>query len=95
MRYFRCSSDMVYEHARATLDLAWGHPNPQTQTITCVDPSAVAPRDSVGRILLSLKSEFCEYEAAAALLPELLATGTVEEINAAEYTASLREAATL
>jgi len=35
--------------------------------------------------MLAVQSEFCQYEASAALLPELIATGTVEEITAAEY----------
>jgi hypothetical protein len=32
-----------------------------------------------------VRPEFCAYEAAAAMLPGLLASGAVEEITAAEY----------
>jgi len=89
MRYFRTASDAVYEQARLTLDAAWGHPNPVTKTVTCFDPAAVAPRDTQGRILLAVNDEFCQYEAAAAMLPQLLSSGAVEEIDAATYRASL------
>lgn len=89
MRYFRTASDAVYEQARLTLDAAWGHPNPVTKTVTCFDPAAVAPRDPQGRIVLAVNDEFCQYEAAAAMLPQLLASGLVEEITAEQYHAAL------
>jgi hypothetical protein len=90
MRYFRSSSDEVYEQARLTLDAAWGHPNSATKTVTCVDPASVAPRDAQGRIVLAVNDEFCQYEAAAAMLPQLLASGVVEEIDAATYQAAVQ-----
>jgi hypothetical protein len=34
---------------------------------------------------LAVLSEFCEYEAVAAVLPNLLASGAVQEIDAAAY----------
>lgn len=85
MRYFRTSDADLYESIRLQLDAAWGHPTPDGQTITCIDPAAVAPRDSAGRVLLAVNDEFCGYEAVAAVLPGLLATGAVEEIDAAAY----------
>jgi hypothetical protein len=84
-RYFRISDDAVYESLRLQLDAAWGHPTPDGSTETCVDPATVAPRDSAGSILLSVPSEFADYEPAASMLPELLASGEVEEISAADY----------
>jgi hypothetical protein len=84
-RYFRIADAAIYESLRLQLDAAWGHPTPGGDTITCVNPAAVAPRDSVGRILLSVRGEFAEYEPAASMLPELLASGEVEEISAADY----------
>lgn len=89
MRHFRSSSDAVYEQARLTLDAAWGHPNPATNTVTCIDPAAVAPRDSSGRIVLAVKDEFCELPAAVELLPQLLSSGAVDEISEAEYAAAV------
>jgi hypothetical protein len=89
MRYFRIASDAAYETVRLQLDAAWGHPTPDGSVITCVDPAASAPRDSQGRILLAVLPAFCEYEAVAAMLPQLLAAGVVEEINEATYVAAM------
>ncbi len=88
MRYFRTASDEVYEQARATLDAAWGHPNEATKTVTCIDPAAVAPRDSEGRIVLAVSESFTQYSVAVDLLPQLLAAGAVEEIDEATYRAA-------
>jgi hypothetical protein len=90
MRYFRTLSDEVYEQARLSLDAAWGHPNAATKTVTCIDPASVAPRDSQGRIVLAVRNEFCAYEAAAVMLPQLLASGAVEEIDEATYRAAVQ-----
>jgi hypothetical protein len=79
--FFRISDDAVYEQVRLGLDAAWGHVPPET----CVDPAAVAPRDSQGRILLAVRPEFVAFDAVAAMLPQLLASGVVEEIDASEY----------
>jgi hypothetical protein len=89
MRYFRTSDDALYESIRLGLDAAWGHPTPDGKTLTCFDPAAVAPRDSQGRVLLAVHSEFCEYEAVAATLPQLIASGGVEEIDGAAYMAAI------
>ena len=86
MRYFRClAGDEAYEQIRATLDVAWGHPNAVTKTLTCIDQASVAPRDTQGRIMLATSEAFCEYEAAAQMLPLLISGGTIEEIDAATY----------
>lgn len=86
MRFFRCDAgDAAYEQARAALDAAWGHPNPATNTTTCIDPAAVAPRDSQGRILLAVSPEFCEYPAAAEMLAMMLGGNAASEISQAEY----------
>lgn len=85
MRYFRTSDADLYESIRLQLDAAWGHPTPDGKTITCIDPVAVAPRDAAGRVLLAVRAEFLAYEPAASILPQLLASGAVEEISEAEY----------
>jgi hypothetical protein len=85
MRYFRANSDAVYEQARLTLDAAWGFPSPDGRTLTCIEPAATAPRDTQGRIVLAVNDEFTTYSVAAQLLPQLLASGAVEEIDAAKY----------
>jgi len=84
-RFFRTSDDALYEQIRLSLDAAWGHPTPDGTTITCVDPAAIAPRDAAGRILLAVRPEFCDFDAVAAILPGLIASGAVEEITAADY----------
>lgn len=89
MRYFRTSSDAVYEQTRLALDEAWGHPTPDGGTVTCIEPAVTAPRDQQGRIVLAVNDEFCEYPVAVDLLPQLLASGAVEEIDEAIYRASL------
>ena len=89
MRFFRTADADLYESIRLQLDAAWGHPTPDGLTVTCFDPAAVAPKDASGRVLLAVKDEFCEYDAVAAVLPQLLASGAVEEITEAEYRAAL------
>jgi len=90
MRYFRClAGDEAYEQIRSTLDAAWGHPNAETNTLTCIDPASVAPRDTQGRIMLATSEAFCEYQAASEMLAGLLASGAIEEIDATNYFAAL------
>lgn len=84
-RYFRTADADLCEWVRLQLDAAWGHPTPDGRTLTCFDPVAVAPRDTAGRILLAVNEEFCQYDAVAAVLPTLLASGLVEEIGQSEY----------
>jgi len=91
MRCFRClAGDELYEQIRLGLDAAWGHPNEATKTLTCIDPAAVAPRDTQGRIMLATNDEFCEYPAAAEMLAQLLAGGAAEEIDEATYLQELQ-----
>ena len=86
MRYFRClAGDEAYEQIRLTLDAVWGHPNAETKTVTCIDPARAAPRDRQGRIMLATSQAFCEYEAAAQMLPMLINGAVIEEIDAAAY----------
>jgi hypothetical protein len=43
--------------------------------------------DSQGRVLLAVADEWCEWEPAATILPQLLAAGAVVEIDEADYQA--------
>lgn len=88
MRFFRTDNDGIYEQARATLDAAWGLPD-KLGTVTCIEPAATAPRDSQGRVLLAVADEFCTFSVAVELLPQLIASGAVEEIDAETYRSSL------
>jgi hypothetical protein len=85
MKYYRTADAALYESIRLQLDAAWGHPTPDGRTLTCFDPAAVAPRDATGRLLLAVNDEFITWEPAATLLPQLLASGAVEEIDAEAY----------
>jgi hypothetical protein len=89
MRFFRTADDGLYESIRLQLDAAWGHPTPDGKTVTCFDPAAVAPRDAAGRLLLAVNDEFVTWEPAATLLPQLLASGVVVEVDAAAYAAAV------
>lgn len=89
MRFFRTADLSLYETIRLQLDAAWGHPSADGQTVTCFDPADVAPHDSSGRVLLAVHAEFATWEPAATILPQLLASGAVEEITRADYMAAL------
>ena len=84
-RYFRTNDANLYESIRGQLDAAWGHPTPDGKTLTCIDPIASAPRDIAGQILLAVQDEWCNWTPVATLLPQLLASGTVQEIDSAAY----------
>jgi hypothetical protein len=88
-RYFR-ASPATYEQMRATLDAAWGLPNDKATT-TCMAPLATAPRHQSGDVVIGVLPEWCDWEPAVTLLPQLLASGAVTEITAADYFACLGE----
>ena len=79
-RFFR-ASEAVYESVRTGLDAAWHHRADETAFM----PARWAPRDTQGRVYLAVNAEWCDYQAVAAILPELLASGAVEEISHAVY----------
>jgi hypothetical protein len=69
------------------MDAAFGRPsNGQISTMT---PSSDAPVDAAGNVMVALRSEYCDYEAVAAVLPGLLASGAVEEISEEVYWGSM------
>ena len=88
MRCFVATNDSGYEGIRTTLDAAWGLPN-NLGTDTCLPPASVAPRNQSGLITLALRDEFCEWQPASAMLPELLDVGVITEISADEYRAGI------
>lgn len=88
MRYFRATA-AIYEQIRATLDAAWGYPNASTKTETAIPPAAELPADEQGRVYLAVSAEYCDYILPSQLLPQLLASGAVEEISEDTYRASI------
>lgn len=87
MRFFRAATDAVYEQARRTLDAAWGLPNDRG-TETCIAPISLAPRDAAGCPMVAVSDEWCQWEPAGTLLPQLIASGAVAEISEADYKAN-------
>ena len=88
MRYFR-ASPAVYAAICSQLDAAWGYPNAETKTERALPLADTLPTDSQGRVYLAISSEYCDYILPSQLLPELLASGAVEEIDASTYVAVL------
>lgn len=83
-RFFR-ADPATYSAVLEALNLAWGLPANGQQTV-------FAPVDSAplagGMVYLAVLEQFCQYDAVAAMLPGLLASGVVEEIDEATYRAA-------
>jgi len=88
MRYFR-STPAVYTSICAQLDAAYGYPNPETKTERTLPLASDLPSDSQGRVYLAISADYCEFILPSQMLPELIASGAVEEIDAAAYEAML------
>lgn len=88
MRYFR-STPAVYADICTQLDAAYGYPNAETKTERTLPLSLSLPMDNQGRVYLAISAAYCEHNLPAELLPQLIASGLVEEITAAEYAAVL------
>lgn len=84
--------DQAYDTIRGQLDKAWGHPNPETKTETCLPPACDATKDIDGAILISVENSMCEWSPAAEMLPQLVNAGAITEITEAEYTNAIRMA---
>lgn len=83
MRFFRTATE-TYESIRLELDAAWGLPN-ESGVVTCLRPVGEAHRDADGKVVCAISQEFCQYPVAIHLLPQLLASGAVEEIDEPTY----------
>lgn len=87
-RYFR-STPAVYGGICQQLDAAYGYPNAETKTERALPPVSELPVDNQGRVYLAISQEYCDYILPSEMLPELLASGAVEEVDAATYAALL------
>lgn len=88
MRYFR-STPTVYASICDQLDAAYGYPNAETKTARTLPLVSELPSDAQGRVYLAVPQEFCDYILPAEMLPQLLASGAVEEVGEAAYRALL------
>jgi hypothetical protein len=84
MRYFR-AAPAVYASICAQLDEAYGYPNADTKTERTLPLATELPSDSSGRVYLAVDSAYCDFILPGQMLPELIASGAVEEIDAAAY----------
>jgi len=84
MRYFR-ATPAVYADICAQLDAAYGYPNAETKTLRTLPLAADLPTDAEGLVYLMISAEYCDFILPGQLLPELLASGSVEEVTKAEH----------
>lgn len=83
------STPAVYADICVQLDAAYGYPNAETKTLRTLPLVSDLPSDNAGRLYLAISGEYCEYVLPSQLLPQLLASGAVEEITEAEYRSAL------
>ena len=88
MRYFR-STAAVYASICAQLDAAYGYPNAEPKTERALPLASDLPTDGQGRVYLAISQEYCDYILPSEMLPGLLASGAVEEIDEAAYFAAV------
>lgn len=88
MRYFR-STPSVYATICTQLDAAYGYPNAATKTERTLPLAADLPSDKQGRVYLAISGGYCDFILPGQMLPDLLASGAVEEITASQYAAVL------
>lgn len=84
MRYFR-AAPAVYLSICQQLDAAYGYPNTATKTERTLPLASDLPADDQGRVYLAISAEYCQYELPSQMLPQLIAGGAIEEIDAATY----------
>lgn len=88
VRYFRAQPS-VLDAVGQQLDAAYGYPNAETKTYRTLPLAVDLPSDAAGRVYLAIPSDYCNYILPSQLLRDLLASGAVEEIDAATYQAAL------
>lgn len=87
MRYFRANAD-AYEQARATLNAAWGLPQPGTET--SIPPASDCMTDQAGRVYVCVDDWMCDLPPAPDVLAAAIAAGMADEITEAEMEALSR-----
>jgi hypothetical protein len=85
-RFFRADA-ATYTAILDQLNHAWGLP--ANGQLTAFAFAADAPKDDQGRCYVAVRFFYCDYEPVASILPDLLASGAIEEIDAADYWAAV------
>jgi hypothetical protein len=67
------------------LDAAYGYPNAVTKTLRALPLVSELPTDSSGRVYLAVDAQYCDYILPSQMLPELIGSGAIEEIDAGAY----------
>lgn len=80
---------VVYLAISSQLDEAYGYPSAETKTARTLPLVEMLPADEQGRIYLSVSADYCNYILPGEMLPDLLASGDVEEVTAEQYAAIL------
>lgn len=88
LRYFR-STAVIYGNICAQLDAAYGYPNAETKTLRTLPLAGDLPTDGQGRVYLAVDAAYCDFILPGEILPDLLESGAVEEVDAATYAALL------
>jgi len=88
-RYFR-STDELLAQVTAQLDAAYNYPNAETKTSTALPAAADCPHDAEGRVYLAVDDAYCDFVLPSQMLPQLIESGAVEEIDEAAYSAVVR-----
>lgn len=87
MRYFRVEPD-AYEQARATLNAAWGLPQPGTDTSIPVADDCV--RDTDGNVYVGVDDWMADMAPAPQVVAAAISSGVAAEISEAEMDAAAR-----
>ena len=83
-RYFR-STPEIYDVVCGQLDASYGYPNESTKTQRTLPPASELPSGPDGRVYLAVDAEYCGFILPSAMLPQLIGSGAVEEIDEATY----------
>jgi len=87
-RFFRAEA-ATYEGMRLHLNAAWGLPTAGTEGCVLPADDFRVPSDGQGRVYLAVHAEWCEWPAVSAVLPGLLESEAVEEVDRAAYMAAM------
>ena len=83
-RYFRAMPD-IYGIVCGQLDASYGYPNDATKTQRTLPLASELPSDSQGRVYLAVDATYCGFILPSEMLPQLIGSGAVEEIDEATY----------